>query len=72
MIKSNGAKNQRLCECTHLSELAPLSKIIALDSDADRLKRVQENIERFSIKNITLFQGKAQTQDCILALSVLT
>jgi 16S rRNA (cytosine967-C5)-methyltransferase len=24
---------------------------------------VQENIERFNIKNITLFQGKAQTQD---------
>ena len=48
---------------THLSELAPLSKIVALDSDADRLKRVQENIERFNIKNITLFQGKAQTQD---------
>jgi 16S rRNA (cytosine967-C5)-methyltransferase len=38
-------------------------KIVALDSDADRLKRVQENIERFNIKNITLFQGKAQTQD---------
>lgn len=48
---------------THLSELVPQSKIIALDSDANRLKRVQENIERFSIKNITLFQGKAQTQD---------
>ena len=48
---------------THLSELAPHSKIIALDNDTDRLKRVQENIERLSIKNITLFQGKAQTQD---------
>lgn len=47
----------------HLSELAPSSKIIALDSDSSRLQRVQENIDRFSIKNITLLHGKAQTQD---------
>lgn len=48
---------------THLSELAPQSKIIALDNNPDRLKRVQENIDRFKIKNITLLQGKAQNQD---------
>ncbi|WXT99491.1 MAG: Ribosomal RNA small subunit methyltransferase B [Catillopecten margaritatus gill symbiont] len=48
---------------THISELAPKSKIIALDSDNDRLTRVQENIDRFQIKNIHLSQGNAQTQD---------
>ncbi len=48
---------------THLSELAPQSKIIALDSNIDRLKRLQENIKRLNIKNIIIFQGKAQTQD---------
>ncbi len=48
---------------THLSELAPTSKIIALDSNNDRLKRVQENINRFKINNISLTQGNAQTQD---------
>jgi len=48
---------------THLSELAPKSKIIALDSDEERLKRVEENIKRFDIKNITLSQGNAQVQD---------
>ncbi len=48
---------------THISELTPKSKIVALDSSSERLKRVTENIERFDIKNITLLQGKAQTQD---------
>ncbi len=48
---------------THLSELAPNSKIIALDSDEERLKRVAENIKRFGIKNIALSQGNAQVQD---------
>jgi len=48
---------------THISELAPASKIIALDNDNDRLKRVQENIDRFKIDNIALTQGNAQTQD---------
>ncbi|BAS67341.1 16S rRNA (cytosine(967)-C(5))-methyltransferase RsmB [Bathymodiolus septemdierum thioautotrophic gill symbiont] len=48
---------------THISELAPNAKITALDSDNDRLKRVQENIDRFNIKNISLAQGNAQTQD---------
>ncbi|MDC9715271.1 MAG: 16S rRNA (cytosine(967)-C(5))-methyltransferase RsmB [Gammaproteobacteria bacterium] len=48
---------------THLSELAPNATIMALDNNKERLKRIQENIERFSIKNISLLQGKAQTQD---------
>ncbi|HIC40988.1 MAG TPA: 16S rRNA (cytosine(967)-C(5))-methyltransferase RsmB [Piscirickettsiaceae bacterium] len=48
---------------THLSELAPKSNIVALDNDGERLKRVQQNIDRFSIKNITILQGNAQTQD---------
>lgn len=48
---------------THLSELAPKSKIIALDSDNSRLQRIHENIERFNIKNINTLQGLAQTQD---------
>lgn len=48
---------------THISELAPKSKIVALDNSDKRLKRVAENIKRFGIKNITLLQGKAQTQD---------
>lgn len=48
---------------THISELAPKSKIIALDNDKNRLKRVQENIERFDIKNIYISQGNAQVQD---------
>lgn len=48
---------------THISELAPKSKIVALDNSNKRLKRVAENIKRFGIKNITLLQGKAQTQD---------
>jgi 16S rRNA (cytosine967-C5)-methyltransferase len=48
---------------THLSELAPKSNIVALDNDEERLKRVQQNIDRFSIKNITILQGNAQTQD---------
>ena len=47
----------------HISELAPKSRIIALDSSNERLKRVAENIKRFNIKNIILLQGKAQTQD---------
>lgn len=48
---------------THISELAPKSKIVALDNSNKRLKRVAENIKRFDIKNITLLQGRAQTQD---------
>lgn len=48
---------------THLSELAPKSNIIALDNDGERLKRLEENIERFGIHNISLLQGGAQTQD---------
>lgn len=48
---------------THLSELAPESKILALDSDAERLTRVQQNIDRLGNKNITLVKGNAQVQD---------
>ncbi|SMM98075.1 Ribosomal RNA small subunit methyltransferase B [uncultured Candidatus Thioglobus sp.] len=48
---------------THLSELAPNATIIALDNNQQRLERVKENIERFTIKNISILQGNAQTQD---------
>jgi 16S rRNA (cytosine967-C5)-methyltransferase len=47
----------------HLSELAPKSSIIALDSDEERLKRVQQNIDRFNVENIKLSRGNAQVQD---------
>jgi 16S rRNA (cytosine967-C5)-methyltransferase len=50
-------------KATHLSELAPQSTIIAIDSDEERLKRAQQNIERFNIKNIHLSQGNVQTED---------
>jgi len=36
---------------THLSELAPNAKIIALDSDETRLERVVQNAQRFNINN---------------------
>ncbi len=48
---------------THLSELAPTSSIFALDNNAQRLEKVKQNINRFSIKNIHLLRGNAQTQD---------
>jgi len=47
----------------HLSELAPSSRIVALDIDTERLERVQQNIDRFNIQNIELKSGKAQDQD---------
>jgi 16S rRNA (cytosine967-C5)-methyltransferase len=34
---------------THLNEVAPQSKIVALDNHIDRLKCVQENTDRFNI-----------------------
>jgi 16S rRNA (cytosine967-C5)-methyltransferase len=43
--------------------LAPKSSIIALDSDEERLKRVQQNIDRFNVENIKLSRGNAQVQD---------
>ncbi|KAA0445892.1 MAG: 16S rRNA (cytosine(967)-C(5))-methyltransferase RsmB [Candidatus Thioglobus sp.] len=48
---------------THISELAPMAKIIAIDSDSKRLERVAENIARLGNKNIQIICGKAQTQD---------
>ncbi len=48
---------------THLSELAPNAKIIALDSDLERLERVKQNAQRFNINNIEIIQGNAQQQD---------
>ena len=48
---------------THLSELAPESNIIALDSDGQRLERVKQNAQRFNINNIEIIQGNAQQQD---------
>jgi 16S rRNA (cytosine967-C5)-methyltransferase len=48
---------------THLCELAPSAKIIALDSDLDRLERVEQNAQRFNINNIKIIQGNAQQQD---------
>jgi 16S rRNA (cytosine967-C5)-methyltransferase len=48
---------------THLSELAPNAKIIALDSDETRLERVVQNAQRFNINNIEIIQGEAERQD---------
>ena len=48
---------------THLHELAPDSSIVALDSDSERLERVEQNIQRFNIKNIEIIEGNAQQQD---------
>ncbi len=48
---------------THLSELAPSASIIALDNDAERLERVEQNIQRFELNNIDIIQGNAQQQD---------
>jgi 16S rRNA (cytosine967-C5)-methyltransferase len=47
----------------HLSELAPKSKIIALDCDKKRLEKIAENIERYQSKNITTLVGDAQKDD---------
>lgn len=48
---------------THLVELAPKSSVIAIDNNAQRLSLVQENIDRFKIRNVQLLQGDAQHQD---------
>lgn len=48
---------------THLCELAPKAKIIALDSDPERLERVKQNAQRFNINTIDIIQGNAQQQD---------
>ena len=48
---------------THLCELASKAKIIALDSDSERLERVKQNAQRFNINTIDIIQGNAQQQD---------
>ena len=47
---------------THLAELCPEARIIAIDSDQNRLGRVKENIERLQLENITLMQGDAASK----------
>ncbi|SFV64102.1 Ribosomal RNA small subunit methyltransferase B [hydrothermal vent metagenome] len=47
----------------HLSELAPKSTIIALDSSSERQKRIIENINRYQVDNIKIINGQAQKQD---------
>jgi len=48
---------------THLHELAPNAAIMAIDSDLERLERIKQNTQRFSINNIEIIQGNAQQQD---------
>lgn len=48
---------------THLAELYTDAHIVAIDSDKNRLKRVEENIDRFELKNITLKRGDASDKD---------
>ena len=47
---------------THLAELCTDARIVAIDSDQNRLTRVEENIERFQLKNIVLKQGDAHNK----------
>ena len=48
---------------THLAELCPKAHIISLDNDKKRLSKVQENLDRFKIHNITIQQGDARNQE---------
>ena len=50
-------------KATHLAELCPEANIIALDSDKQRLSKVQENLDRFKNHNITIQQGDARDQE---------
>jgi len=50
-------------KATHLAELCPKANIIALDSDKQRLLKVQENLDRFKNNNITIQQGDARDQE---------
>ncbi|MEY8211687.1 MAG: 16S rRNA (cytosine(967)-C(5))-methyltransferase RsmB, partial [Gammaproteobacteria bacterium] len=50
-------------KATHLAELCPKANIIALDSDKQRLSKVQENLDRFKNHNITIQQGDARDQE---------
>lgn len=44
---------------THLAELCAEAHIVAIDSDQNRLTRVEENIGRFQLENITVKHGDA-------------
>lgn len=48
---------------THLAELCTDAQIVAIDSDQNRLTRVDENIERSQLKNIKVMQGDANAKD---------
>lgn len=50
-------------KATHLAELCPKANIIALDSDKQRLSKVQENLDRLKNHNITIQQGDARDQE---------
>jgi 16S rRNA (cytosine967-C5)-methyltransferase len=48
---------------THLCELAPNAKIIALDNSEQRLERVTQNLTRLNITTVDLCCGNAKNQD---------
>ncbi|MBW5290874.1 MAG: Ribosomal RNA small subunit methyltransferase B [Candidatus Ruthia sp. Asou_11_S2] len=50
-------------KATHLCELAPQCKVIALDNDDKRLEKVSQNAQRLKIINIQTKLGSAQNQD---------
>jgi 16S rRNA (cytosine967-C5)-methyltransferase len=50
-------------KATHLAELCSKATIIALDSDKQRLSKVQENLDRFKNHNISIQQGDARDQE---------
>jgi len=50
-------------KATHLAELCPNAKIIALDIDKQRLLKVEENLERFKNHNIIIQHGDARDHE---------
>ncbi len=48
---------------THLAELCTDARILAIDSDQNRLARVNENIKRSQLTNITVKQGDANSKE---------
>ncbi len=50
-------------KATHLCELAPQCKVIALDNNDKRLTKVSQNAQRLKITNIQTVLGSAQNQD---------
>ncbi|ABL01997.1 16S rRNA m(5)C-967 methyltransferase [Candidatus Ruthia magnifica str. Cm (Calyptogena magnifica)] len=50
-------------KATHLCELAPQCKVIALDNDNKRLIKISQNAQRLKITNIQTILGSAQNQD---------